>query len=89
MEGPILTSMLRAVGGSVMLAIPKSVLDALGLSANTKVALTIEKGRLVVEPRPKPKYTLHELLEQCDLSSPAGADEAAWQAMEPVGREIL
>ncbi|MEI9984416.1 MAG: antitoxin [Aliidongia sp.] len=85
----MLTSTLRNVGGSIMMAIPKSVLDGLGLAANTKVALSIEQGRLVVEARPKPRYTLPELLAQCDLTAPEAPDDEAWQNMEPVGREVL
>ena len=82
----MLTSTLRAVGGSVMLAIPKSVLDSLGLAANEKVALRVAKGKLVVEPRPKPRYTLAELVAQCDPDAPR---DEAWEKAEPVGREII
>lgn len=60
----MLTSTLRNVGGSVMLAMPKSVLEGLGLAANTKVALSIDNGRLVVQAQPRPKCTLGELLDQ-------------------------
>ncbi len=84
----MLTSTLRNVGGSVMMAIPKSLLEGLGFSANEKVALSVDHGRLVVEARSKPKYTLAELLAQCDPSVPEGADDQAWYNMEPVGREI-
>ena len=85
----MLTSTLRNVGGSVMMAIPKSVLDGLGLAANTKVGLSIEQGRLVVEARPRPKYTLAELLAQCDPTAPEAEQDEAWETMEPVGREVL
>ena len=81
-------STLRNVGGSVMMAIPKSVLEGLELAANTKVALSVEHGRLVVEARPKPKYTLAELLAQCDPTAPESAEECEWQDMAPVGREL-
>ena len=84
----MLTSTLRNVGGSVMLAIPKALLDGLGLRANTRVGLVIEAGRLVVEPRPRPKYTLSELLQQCDEAAPVSDDERAWQEMDAVGREV-
>jgi len=83
----MLTSTLRNVGGSVMMAIPKSLLEGLGLAANTKVGLSLDQGRLVVEARPKPKYTLAELLAQCEPVAPMSAEEQAWQEMEPVGRE--
>jgi antitoxin ChpS len=85
----LLISTLRNVGGSVMMAIPKSVLDGLGLSANTKVALSIEHGRLVVEAHPKPRYSLAELLAQCDPAAPEADRDDAWDSMEPVGREVL
>jgi antitoxin ChpS len=85
----MLTSTLRNVGGSVMMAIPKSVLEGLGLAANTKVALSVDHGRLIVEARPKPKYTLAELLAQCDPAAPASEEEQAWESMKPTGRETL
>jgi antitoxin component of MazEF toxin-antitoxin module len=58
----MLFSMLRTVGGSVMFAIPKPILDGLGLSANTHVGLSVSGGRLIVEPHPRPRYTLSELV---------------------------
>ena len=84
----MLTSTLRTVGGSVMLAILKSVLDGLGLAANEKVALLIDEGRLIIEPRRRPKYTLDELVAQCVPSEP-NDDARAWDETKPVGREIL
>lgn len=35
------------------------------------------------------RYTLDELLAQCDRQAPAAADIAAWEAAKPVGWEIL
>jgi antitoxin ChpS len=81
------TTTLRNVGGSVMMAIPKSLLEGLGLSANTKVGLSLKDGRLVIEPCHKPKYSLTELLEQCDASAPVSAEELAWQEIRPIGDE--
>ncbi len=83
----MLTSTLRAVGGSIMMAIPKPVLDGLGLAANEKVALHIEAGRLIIEPRPRPRYSLEELVAQCDPGA-AMIDED-WNAALPVGREVI
>jgi antitoxin ChpS len=80
---------LRTVGKSVMFAIPKPILEGLGLSANTQVGLTISEGRLIVEPHPKPRYTLAELMEQCDLSAPHTEESRAWLDAGLAGREIL
>ena len=71
-----------------MMAIPKSLLEGLGFSVNTKVGLSVEQGRLIIEPHTKPKYTLAELMAQCDPTAPESADETAWQTMEPIGREV-
>jgi antitoxin ChpS len=80
---------LRTVGGSVMFAIPKPLLDGLGLAPNTQVGLSVSEGRLIVEPHPRPRYTLAELLGQCDLSQRATDEERAWLDAEPAGREAL
>ena len=59
-------TVLRKVGGSVMLAAPPALLDLLGLSPGAQVDVGVEKGRLVVDPRPGPRYTLGQLLAQCN-----------------------
>ncbi|WP_428658745.1 AbrB/MazE/SpoVT family DNA-binding domain-containing protein [Reyranella sp.] len=83
------TTNLRKVGGSIMLAVPPALLDVLHLGAGTKVGLTVENGRLVVEPQARPRYTLDELLVQCDPEAPAAAEDREWLDARPVGNEIL
>lgn len=85
----MLTSTLRAVGGSIMMAIPKPLLDSMGLGPNVKVALRIEDGRLVIEPRPRPRYSLAELVAQCDADAPMSKEARAWDETEPMGGEAL
>ena len=34
------------------------------------------------------RYTLQELMAECDLSSPRGAEDQAWLDMFPVGLEV-
>ncbi len=82
-------STLRNVGGSVMMAVPRSVLEELGLHANTKVEVTAEDGRLVAVPRARPKYTLEELMAQCDLDAPFTDEDREWLDSPSVGREVL
>lgn len=79
---------LRTVGGSVMMAIPKAILEALGLAANERVGLSVADGRLVIEPHARPRYSLGELVAQCDPDAPIGDDEREWMASKPVGDEI-
>jgi len=60
------TTNLRKVGGSVMLAVPPALLDILHLQPGAKVGIAVESGRLIVQPRMRRRYTLDELLAQCD-----------------------
>lgn len=83
------TTALRKVGGSVMLAVPPALLDLLHLSAGAKVGLAVDNGRLVVEPQARPRYTLDELLAQCDASAEPTAEDGAWLDAKPVGSELL
>jgi len=80
---------LRKVGGSVMLAVPPSILEILELKVGETVGVTVEGGRLVVEPRPGPRYTLEDLLAASDYEGARSEDEVDWLGSEPVGREIL
>jgi antitoxin ChpS len=79
----------RKVGGSVMLAVPPAILDLLHLQAGATVGLAVDGGRLVVEPMPRPHYTLDELLAQCDASAEVSQEDRAWLDDKPVGSELL
>jgi len=83
------TTNLRKVGGSIMLAVPPAILDLLHLHAGATVGLAVEHGRLVVEPALRPRYSLDELLAQCDASAEVSAEERTWLDSTPVGSELL
>jgi antitoxin ChpS len=83
------TTNLRKVGGSVMLAVPPVLLDQLHLQVGTSVALAVDGERLVVQTRPRPRYTLEELLAASDYSQPMTPEEREWIDAPPVGRELL
>lgn len=80
---------LCKVGSSVMLVIPPALLETLGLSANSRVEVSANAGRLVLEPGVCPRYTLEELLSQCAESKDFSPDEREWLESPPVGRELL
>lgn len=83
------TANLRKVGGSVMLAVPPALLDLLELKAGATVGLAVDAGRLIIEPRATPRYTLAELLAQCEGSASPTPEETAWLDAAPVGDELL
>ena len=80
---------LRRVGGSVMLAVPPAILDLLHLRAGATVGVGVEGGRLVVEPKGRPRYTLAELLAASDYGEPPSPEDREWVDAPPVGRELL
>jgi antitoxin ChpS len=85
------TTTLREVGGSIMLDVPSALLDLLHLKAGETVVVAVEDGRLIVEPNPKPRprYTLEELLEASDYSQPQPPEEREWVDAPAVGGELL
>ena len=83
------TTNLRKVGGSVMLAVPPVVLDMLQLRAGATVALIVDGGRLIVEPQPRRRYTIEELLAQCDDTAEPAQEDREWLDARPVGKELL
>ncbi len=85
----MVTTNLRKVGGSVMLTVPPTLLEQLHLAPGAKVGLAVEEGRLVVDPHPRPRYTLAELLAASDYTVPPSEEDRAWIDAPAVGREDL
>jgi antitoxin ChpS len=88
------TTNLRKVGGSVMLAVPPALLDILQLQAGATVGIAVERGRIIVKPRQRRRYTLKELLAQCDPKAqrPRGKarkEDQEWLDSKPVDRELI
>ncbi len=84
---------LRKVGGSVMLAVPPALLDILRLQPGATVGIAVESGRLVVKPQQRRRYTLNQLLAQCDPKAPRARgsrkQEQEWLESRPVGGELI
>jgi antitoxin ChpS len=80
---------LRKVGGSVMLALPPAILKLLDLKAGSPVAVAVDRGRLVIEPGVKPRYTLAELLAQCNPKARISKEQRQWLDAERAGRELI
>ena len=83
------TTNLRKVGGSVMLAVPPAFLDQLHLQAGATVGLAVDHGCLVVNPQPRPRYKLAELLAEAADAYPLPAQEREWIDAPAVGQELI
>jgi antitoxin ChpS len=88
---PLLRTTLKKAGGSLALTGPARVRDVLQLSAGMEMSVSVEGNRLVLEATraPQHKYTLDELMAQCDLNVSYTADERRWLDEPPVGREVI
>ena len=86
------TTTLRKVGGSLMLAVPPVFLEQLRLTAgNTAGVTTTDDGRLIIVPRPRPRpcYTIAELLAVSDYSQPVTEEEREWLDSPAVGKGLI
>ena len=83
------TTNLRKVGGSVMMVVPPAFLELLHLQAGTAVGVAVDGGRLVVEPKPRPRYTLAELLAASDYSQPQPPEQREWVDAPAIGAELI
>ncbi len=72
-----------------MLAVPPAFLEQLSLKAGATVGLAVDHGCLVVNPSPRPRYTVSELLAESDYSQPQPAQEREWIDAPAVGDELL
>ncbi|WP_313650847.1 AbrB/MazE/SpoVT family DNA-binding domain-containing protein [Pseudomonas soli] len=76
-------------GNSGAIRIPSTVLKQMRLEVGSTLSLDTAGESMVLKPvRSKPKYTLEELMAQCDLNAPEPEDMAAWNTMRPTGREV-
>jgi antitoxin ChpS len=83
------TVALRALGGSVVITLPRQILSMLHLGVGSQVEVNVEDGRLIVEPKVKPKYILSDLLAKCTEENMAlTTDDQGWLNAKPVGKEV-
>lgn len=75
-------------GNSMGLRIPAPTLRSWGVSEGHTVELLVVGSTLVARPTRK-RYTLAELLAQCDLSQPLSPEEREWLDAKPVGLEEI
>ena len=79
---------LRKFGNSTGLSFSPAVLKELNLKAGQSLTMTTSKdGTITLSP--KRKYSLAEMIEQCDLNAAPPADMVLWDAAKPVGGEVI
>jgi antitoxin ChpS len=72
-----------------MLVFPPAILEMVRLQLGAKVSIAVKNGRLIVAPETRKRYSLNELLAQCDASAPLPGEDAQWIASAPTGQELM
>ena len=86
----MVTAILRKLGGSVVMTVPRKVLALMDLDAGAEVKLSGESGRLVVSPQGRPKYRLADLLRTSrGKKLRLTAEDRRWLNDGPVGKELV
>lgn len=84
------TAILRRLGGSVVMTLPRKVLALVDLDAGAEVKLSVENGRLVVSPQGRPRYRLADLLRaSAGKKRRLTAEDRRWLDDGPVGKELI
>jgi len=79
---------IRKLGNSAGIILPAAMLRALNLSVGSSVKAEEVEGALILTPSIKKRYSLGDLLAQCDPNAPLSSEMKAWDQITPVGKEI-
>jgi len=55
----------------------------------TKIGRAVRDGKLVVEPQKRPRYSLDELLANCDPKARRRREDREWLDDIPAGSELI
>jgi antitoxin ChpS len=80
---------IRKLGNSAGIILPSALLRSLQLSVGSSLTAEQVKGKLILTPAAKSRYSLTELMAQCDSKAPPPADMETWVGMNAVGKEIV
>ena len=79
---------LRKFGNSTGVAFPPGILKDLGLQAGSSLLMdTTSAGQITLEP--KRKFSLEQLLSQCNMNAKRPSDMEAWDESSRAGQEML
>jgi antitoxin ChpS len=77
---------IKKWGNSTGMVIPGVVVKALGLTVGQSMEAEMKNNQLILTPVSK-KYSLDELLAQCDPSAPDISESEIWGEDNPQGGE--
>lgn len=73
-------------GNSAAVRLPATLLDQVHLTLGDKLVVEVRPDGIMLAPA-RPRYSLEDLVAQCDPKAPIPEDLADWSNARPVGRE--
>jgi antitoxin ChpS len=73
-------------GNSAAIRLPAMLLEQINVQIGTSLSVDVRPEGVMLTPA-RPKYSLEDLVAQCDPKAPLPEDLAAWGQSKPVGRE--
>jgi len=81
---------IRKIGNSAGVILPATILKKLNLAESDAVEIEEDGTRILIRPcKAKPRYSLAELLSQCDESAPCPDELRDWEDAGAAGQELL
>lgn len=78
---------LKKYGNTTVVVLPPSVLKDIGIGAGQSMSIeTTIDGKIILSA--KKRYSLSELLSQCDLKANPPKDLELWGNCKPIGQEV-
>ena len=77
---------VQKLGETLVVVVPPELQRQLQLAEGSSLEMEAHQGKLLVSRR---KYTLRELLDQCDFSIPMSHEDREWLDAPAVGRELI
>lgn len=81
---------IRKIGNSSGAIIPSTLLKKLNLKNGDGIIISESEGRLIISPDDsRPRYSLDELLAQCDPGAPMPEQLREWDQASATGQESI
>ena len=74
-------------GNSAAVRLPTTLLEQLKVALGDKLAVDVRPDGVMLKPA-RHKYSLDELVAQCNSRAPMPGDPADWSGVKPVGHEV-
>lgn len=85
-----MNTVIRKIGNSSGVIIPSELLRRLNLKDGDSISIEeVENSLVITRATNRPRYSLDELLAQCDTSKAMPEELAEWDSVPPAGDEAL